>query len=706
MERGFVLAAILRVSYTHSMGSRDSQRFVASGIAAVAAIAIAMPGPQWTVPPAVGITVGLLLLFLVRPRGAAWWPWLAVAIGWVASVLPTPIPVGPALAETQVDLRCRRILEIAQAAASDPHMGGLIAGAGETLDPDYLFSLLDRTVSQDPDLSVYLADDRGRVVAWGGQDHRYPVGVRPLGPRQWSVVWSVRTATLVLREPLIQEGRLAGAITVAERAPIVSRGAFGLVAPPGWQLVLGEGSDGGFIVRPGSAPGAELRLAWDRPQGSFPVVPGWMPWMVLAIVGLVLAPWLAVLSTAAAACSAWIAGGETQVGFLVLVLLGGASLGRWASRLRPRYARTLITAAFLGGAGYCLMAVDPHAASWLPVHLFRPGTGVVWLVAATWMLAAWPVKSWGLEHRLGASFGVAAVALCLGIVGPVIELTRPVSTTVAPVPPPGFLGAQDLLPVAAERCVIRDLAPALAQAWGLDAWSVGSEILVRDVEGAVVSRWGNLEPAGSRVDRRWAWTVDLDGAYLIEVFTALEPWSLLGDWPTRGGLDSVRSAAVWWAVLTRSGTVAATLHPGAQPLDPAVAGDLYHRRRGWVLFKVDGVHYPASIFRQGSWLIVKIAPRPATVDLVVRGLGAVLWSLAALVVRAAAAPAAGLVGHLRRTPQAARDGWCGRSPGTFDAGAPRSCRESRKAGREHARRRCIRDCPLHRRASGRRVRDG
>ncbi len=614
------------------MGLKDSQRFAASGSAAVAALIMATSVPGWAAQPAIMIAGGVLLALLVRPRGASWWPWLAVALGWVTLLLPIPTPVGPTEAEYQMDLRCRRILEVAQAAAADPHMGDLIAGAGETLDPDYLFSYLDRMASQDPDLSIYLADDRGRVVAWGGQNRRYPDGVRPLGPRRWSVVWSARTATLVLREPLIQEGRLAGAITVAERAPIVGSAAFGLSAPSGWQLELGDGPPNGFLIRPVSAPGAELRAAWVRSSVSHPIVPEWAPWMILAFIGLRLAPWLAVLSAVAAVAITWSVGGPTHLGLVALVLVGGASLARWVSGLGPRIARFIIVTALLCSAAYCLFALDPPGASWLPDHLFRPGIGVVWLVSATWMLAAWPVRSWNLERRLAASFGVAAVALALGVIDPVVLLLRPLQSTSTPVPPPGALIAEELLPVDPERCALRDLAPALAGSWGLDSWPIGSEIEVRDADGSVVSRWGNLEPAGARVERLWSWSTNLDGDHDIEVYTVQEPWSLLGDWPTRGGLDSVRSAPVWWAVLTRSGTVAASLHSGIRSLDPAVAGDLYHKRKGWVRFEVDGVRHPALVQRQGPWLIARIAPQPTIVEWVVRGLGAVLWSLAALVV--------------------------------------------------------------------------
>jgi signal transduction histidine kinase len=235
-----------------------------------------------------------------------------------------------------------------------------------------------------------------------------------------------------------------------------------------------------------------------------------------------------------------------------------------------------------------------------------------------------------LERRLAAAVVVSVLAVVVSAVRPIVDLVHWPSVQTVITPQADDLDLRDLKGEDGLSSSIGDLAPVLAREWGLDDVPRGAEVLVFDSEGNVVSSWGDLGPAGERVKVAADWTTGVEGVALVQLRLAEEPWSLLGDWPTRGGLDSSRRRSMWWVVLTRSGTVAASLHPDVAPLSPSRAGDLYYRRGGWTWMDIGGSRYPARIIRNRSWLVARVAHVPSVATWLVRALLAVLWVLAAM----------------------------------------------------------------------------
>ncbi|MCD4749550.1 MAG: PAS domain-containing sensor histidine kinase [Thermoanaerobaculales bacterium] len=614
------------------MKTAGPSREIMNWWAVVAALTLATPWPAVRAPDWLVLVGGLVLFALARPSGRRLWPWLAFPLAWGAMLLPSPsAPDSEVLART-LDRRCGRILEIAESVAADPYVRGLVAGAGETLDPGLPFRWLDRAVGGEKDLSIFLADERGQVVAWGGSDFRYPTGMRPLGPRSWSIVWTAGKAMLVLREPLLSEGRLVGALTVMERAALISDGAFGLRAPPGRLLMLGDNAPVATSIQAESASGVEFRAGWISREVGWMLFPAWLPWGVVSLAAFFSAPLVGFGAIAIGFLAAFGGSAPSAWELSILLLLAGACLGRWIGELRPPAARVTILAV----AGVTVLAGffvrGTWVSSWLPDHIFDPGTGVAWLVAVAWVASGWPVAKWRLENRLLTGFLIAFLAVLLSGVRPVIDLARVSPVADQRAPPAGDLNLESILPASPEDSDLGDLAPVLAERWDLDRVPTGSELLVRDRDGAIISSWGDLGPAWARTETAGTWSLGWENAATVEWNVAQEPWSLLEDWPLRGGLDSVREAPIWWVVLTRSGTVAASLHPDVQALEPEVAGNLYHKGGGWVGLEIGGALHPAKIHREGAWLVAKIARWPSPASWAIRGLLAVLWVIVALFV--------------------------------------------------------------------------
>ncbi len=88
---------------------------------------------------------------------------------------------------------------------------------------------------------------------------------------------------------------------------------------------------------------------------------------------------------------------------------------------------------------------------------------------------------------------------------------------------------------------------------------------------------------------------------------------------------------MWYAVLTRSGSVAASLHPEISDLDPAAAGEAYHAGALWTTVRVGDSIAPARVVRRGDWLVAALAHPPAPPVWVVRTALAVVWALLGLI---------------------------------------------------------------------------
>ena len=599
-------------------------------IAAMVALAAATPWPGTDLPSWAVVLIGLAAVMAAGPRGKSWWPWLAVVPAWVGLLVPVPASPPAETLSVQFEQRCRTMLGLAQSVAEDPLIGDLVIGTGATLDPSQPFDLLARIVASEPALTIYLADERGRLVAWGGRPLRFPEGLRPLGPRRWDLFRTAGTITLALREPLLHEGRLAGSVIVAERSDVVAGKAFGLRAPPGWKVRFAVSEPDAGIVESDIAPGVELPVTWEGQDFRRQPLSTAFGWACLGLTSLVFLPALALPCVIGAFVAAAGTGSPLTLG--LLVCLGGAAIGRWASGLRPRHARWVVGSSLGIFLVLCVFGEGGWASDWLPDHLLQPGVGVAWLVAAAWVLAAWPVSQWRLERRLAAAFVLSGVAVAVSAARPAVELLRWSMPPAFSVPESGVLDLRSLVGEEETAVSASDLASVLAQQWGLDENVRGAEVLVFGPTGDVVSIWGELSPAGDRVKVAREWTaLSADGTH-IQLRTAEEPWSLVGDWPTRGGLDSSRESPMWWVVLSRSGAVAASLHSDVTPLGPARAGALYHRRGGWTWIEVGGVRHPARVVRERSWLVARVAPLPSVATWIVRGLLAVLWVLAAMVV--------------------------------------------------------------------------
>jgi signal transduction histidine kinase len=602
--------------------------------------------------PAVAWPVVVLLVFaLVRPRG--WWPvvWTPTLLAAVFGAIPSPTAPGQEAMEEAFDRRCRRMETVSQQLATDPRIQELLVGAGEALDPPALFRRLDSAVEGWDAATVYLVDDRGDLVAWGGANHRFPHGLRSLGPRRFAVDWSAIQVGILVREPVFIEGRLVGAVVLSERRPLEFEGGFGL--PQGARYLAGWNTADPMILRPASATNLELPLTViaARSAESGPL-PAWFFWvlqlLVTAAVGHRTVALPAALGLATGAVTdPW---PMPVVALLVVAFAWGLAAALREAEWRLVRA-TIALAAVVVIAAILILA---PGAPWLPRHLFEPGPGAAWIVALAMLAGALPMSGsasggrsraasqavgrgsgrpvFGLELRLVRAAAVAAVALVLTVAQlPLRTLGGSVATNHGFLPEPGHeleLGA--LLPDAWGQCRVDDVATALARSWFPEGSGGGHQVIVEAADGTTVSRWGDLGIADDLVDDVGFWPTGPEGGATVIVRRAAGPWALLPNWPVERGLDSVRNQLTWWAVVARSGAVAATLHSGISDIAPEDAGRLLHDGGGWLLVSVDGRPNLARAEARDGWLVVAIARSPTLATWVARGLLGVLWALVGL----------------------------------------------------------------------------
>jgi signal transduction histidine kinase len=618
-------------------GTNDGVPGARSWWLALAALAVCAPWPGWRPDAAQLVLVVGLLVILARPRGLERVAWLGVVAALAGALAPVAPGVSRDRLENELDSHVRTMLAAAESLVKDDRLTRLFTVTGEASDPVQPFEILAAAARGAPGRTFYLADDRGNLVAWGGEDQAFPVALRPLGPRAWGVEWSAAGGMLHLREPIIVEGRMVGSVTVGDRAALTGSAAWGMTAPGGRRLVLGSSGADAVEVAPEFAAGVAVRVGSEvdnrrARRGLFGA--GWMVVFLVGISGRPKSAWSAVVLVAAVALS--VSGELAGPEWMVLVLAAGASVGRLARELPEWWARVLLVATAGGAAAVRLTGYLPGVGSWLPEHLLRPGWGGVWVVAAAWAAAGWPGLSRGrpfLERRVLAAVWVAAMIVAVELLWiPVQLVAGGAGDHRSVVLPRGSVSASEIWPAAPAKCRLDDAAPVLAQRWGLDRWSTPSELTIVDAEGFAVSSWGDLSPAGDRRRTVEDWSISGTDGLRVELAVAEEPWSLLEDWASGEPRESVWHRSVWSAVLTRSGTVAATLHPEIRSLDPAAAGDAYHAGAAWTRIAVGDDLLPARVVRRGDWLVAAVAHPPEPPVWVVRSALAVVWIFLGLMV--------------------------------------------------------------------------
>ena len=194
---------------------------------------------RWAV---VAVVAGMAVL--ARPRRKELWAWIAVAVSMFAFLVPAGGTLPPERLSSQLDRHLRQMFDAAESLTENKELRRLFEAGGEATDPARPFELLDRKVGNQPGRSAYLADDRGMVIAWGGVERAYPHGLRTLGERQLGISWSASGASLFLREPVLVEGRLVGAVTLSDWTPLAARNIWGMQGPLGGELVLGVNAPG------------------------------------------------------------------------------------------------------------------------------------------------------------------------------------------------------------------------------------------------------------------------------------------------------------------------------------------------------------------------------------------------------------------------------------------------------------------------------
>ncbi len=515
--------------------------------------------------------------------------------------------------------------------ATDSTVQRLLGAAGEVVDPAGLFAVLDRSAVFTPGRTIYLADDRGQIVAWGGAGASFPYDVRPLGQRQWGVSWSAGSAELWLRDPLLANGRLVGAVIIADRTALQKRQIWGMRARHGRELELGIHRMGFETLTPSVAPGVKVPVTSVPVSERSPSELLWLGWMLFAAMAVVYQPRVAVVVVAAGATSLLLASGTaSDFATGVTVLLMGAALGRLAGVMARRWSRVLVSASLTGASLLAIFANPADRFSWLPEHLLGPGWGGVWMVALAWLVSGWPAVSrsrFSLGRRLRAAAALALLGLSWHMLRVPVELGRAIGMHSQVVLPRGEIELAGDLPAEPYGCRLNDLAPVVAERWGLPEWQTPSELLLIDEMGSEISRWGDLAAAGGDIRVLRTWFLENPEGYSLELAIAVEPWSLLGDWQTGRPIEDARGVPVWSAVLTRTGEVAAGLHPEIEGLDPASAGDLFHAGGGWTRVDVGDVRRLARVNREGQWLVLAVANHPSASDWVVRATIAMLWAL-------------------------------------------------------------------------------
>ncbi len=594
-------------------------------------MAVCGPWPGWTPSPiaVLGICGGLLAL--ARPRGRQIWPWLAVAIAVSVAIWPAAGDVHPERLASQLDRHCLEMLATGEDLAAEPELLRVLGAAGEAVDPALPFAVLDRSARRISGRTIYLADDRGRVVAWGGAGRFFPWDVRPLGQRQWGISWSVGSADLWLREPLLVDGRLIGAIVISDHSPLAAAEVWGMRAPRGRDIRIGRSGSDEILVVAANSPGVEVLVSGDTVRLRKGFDPRWLGWLLLAAAAVIFEPRIAWLVVGIGGISLLTADSEPPGAIVgVFLLLAGAAVARLARNLPPLWSRAVAGAGLMGAAALSVAASPASRFTWLPEHLLRPGWGGVWMIVLAWMLIGLlgvDRGSFTLERRLWVAAALAVLGLALYLIRIPVELERLGGEGRRVVLPRQELTMAEILPTNSSDCRLDDLAPVLAGRWRLPDWQTPSELRLLDDMGFEISRWGDLSPAGGdfRLARSWRFD-DLEG-HSLELLVATDPWSLLRDWRTEIPVEDVSESEAWFAVLNRSGEVAASLHPEIHNLDALRADELFHAGGGWARIQVGGVRRLARISRQGQWLVAAVSHYSSASDWVVRTAIAMLWAL-------------------------------------------------------------------------------
>jgi signal transduction histidine kinase len=608
----------------------DSQS-LRSWLLALAAVAVCGPWPGWEPSAIAVVAVCAGLLVLARPAGHGRQPWAAVAIAVVIAAWPEGGGARLDELEQELDNHCRSMLSTSEELATDPRLLRLLGAAGEVVDPAGIFAALDRRAGDSPGRTIYLVDDRGQVVAWGGNGASFPYGVRTLGQRQWGLVWSAGSADLWLRNPLLVEGRLVGTVIISDRVPLKRDHIWGMRAGRGRVLAIGQHHEGYRIVRSSVSPGVEVPVASLTAPGHSPSDWRWLGWIVLTVLAVALEPRVAVAAAGAGTVSLLTAASPaTEMATGLAILVVGAALGRFASTLSVLWSRVVVGVALAAASLLAVFGDTPARCSWLPEHLLRPGWGGVWMVALAWMAVGWPGMrrtSLSLGRRIRVAAVLAILGLALHVARVPVELVRATQERGQVDLPSGDIDVTRELPDSPSACRMDDFAPVIADQWRLAEWQTPSELLLIDDEGFEVSRWGDLGPAGGNVRVLRTWDFDEPANYSMELAIATEPWNQLGDWRTGQPIEDVRNSRIWSAVLTRTGEVAASLHPEIEPLDTATAGELFHTGEGWARVSIGEVRRLARVERRGEWLVLAVANRPSTANWFVRAAIALLWAL-------------------------------------------------------------------------------
>ena len=602
---------------------------------ALMAVSVCGPWPHWD--PGAATVIGFCTAFalLARPKGREWWHWSAVAVAMVVALWPSPGPVGRDVLSSQLDSNCREMLAVGEELATDADLIRLLGAEGEVVDPSLPFEILDRAARGSVERTVFLVDERGQIVAWGGAGRFFPYDIRPLGLRQWGVAWTAGGADLWLRDPLLVDGRLIGTVVVADHSELQAERVWGMGSSRDHDLAIGTLHDDAVLVEAAGSPGVKVPVAQLRGGGHSVHDFTWLGWLALAVVTLVLEPQVAWLVVLVGSFSLGFFGRPSDLEIGLVLLLAGASLGRFARVAAPALGRILLLLSIAIAALSSIIWASVTAFAWLPEHLFRPGWGGLWMVALAWAVVGWPGlvrDGFRLDRRLRVGIVLAVLGLAVYAARIPVNLGQVGFNSGGVVLPRGELRIEDLLPAPVDRCGIDDLAPTLAARWKLEEWSTPSELRLLDGEGYEVSRWGDLAPAGEniRVVRRWP--LDEFGDLELELLVATDPWSHLRDWRPGRANDQVYSSRVWSAVLSRSGDVAASLHPEIRDLDAVAAGELFHAGGGWTWMEVGDSRRLAKVSRHEQWLVASISHFPSPSDWVVRAAIGLLWALMGTVI--------------------------------------------------------------------------
>ncbi|NOZ94241.1 MAG: HAMP domain-containing histidine kinase [Acidobacteria bacterium] len=624
---------------------------------AAAVLAVAGPWPGWSPSPVVPGLVLLLVVLVARPRKLGW---AAVGVVALGLVFLRPLPGARTLdlgsMSQALEQRCRSMLDGARLAAEHPRVRQAFAAAGEVLEPSSLFHALGEAVDGVAGRTVYLVDDRGRVVAWAGEQRQVPPGVQLLGERRWRIEWWVRSAALVLREPVLAEGKLIGGILVVDRAAVGGRSIWGM-GQLGFRLRIAANARPGWQrVDLPQYPGVSLALTGDRVGWRPPRPVRYVPWWLLAVVALWQWP-AAAVAVAAVGYASVLAAGQPVWAAAPFLLVGAGGAGSFLREARP-WLRNLGVALAL--ALFPAMASLParfSPSSWLPETALVPGWAVVGIVAlgcVIWSAGEGSLGG-GLEGRLLVGFVVAVAALAAQLVSVPPLLIRSERRQSSSTPSGLPLALNEVLPAPLAGCHMDDLAPALAERWRAAEWSLPTSIRVERGDGVVVSRWGDLAPAGSSVAELASWNLGElpSGRNLVaRLIVASGPWHWLADWKPYEPVGVSGRSQVWFASLGRGGRVAASLHHSIAGISTRSAGRIWHAGSGWAWVEAGDRKLPARVTRHGDWLVAAVYNAPPASVWILRFLLAILWGVAGTVMAARPQLGRGLTrtfgGRLRR----------------------------------------------------------